>query len=244
MPPEDLVAAATQSASTASAVLFALLLHPDGPARYRQLQRLQIHSQNSVETLVLGFEPQVMLLDDDAKLSLVSQIQPTLHRLSVHERHLLIGNLRYLVAADNKVSLFEFVLVTITEQRSNPTKQVRSLGNRHLDEILDEVKVLLWAVARHGADSPPGFLHAYRTGLRYLGIWSMQPPGEVISYPRIEWALRGIRSSSPKARSSVIEACRRTILADSQVLPNERKLLQAIILATELPQGQTLEDQR
>lgn len=217
----------------ACAALYALVLHFDGPARTRQLQRIAWHAEQSMIARMLEIEPHLIDLSPGERISLASIAVRRLDNLQPHIRQRFTANIRALITADDSVSLFECIVLLLIES-SAPLEQ-RELTQRATDltEVGEQVIALLVAFVSTGSLTRDRALRTLNTALRQMGLplrTSFPPP---ITFERLSWAIRGLRRSSPPLVKIIIQGCQ-IALGEVSGYTGEGELTEALLLGLRL----------
>jgi Zn-dependent protease with chaperone function len=237
------IAAAAREPFAARAVIYALLLDGDEAVRKVQLDRLERHAEPGTVAEVLRLAPLVEGLAEEARIPLVDLALPALRNLAPPQYETFRGNIAPLVAADQRVSLFEFALQRMLlrhldrsfPQRKPPATRFRAQG---LGPLLGDAAVVLSALATIGQEDPEDVARAYATGVEKLGPPAGMPgllPRDACSLDVVDRALDRLDMAVPAVKRPVLDACAACISADGQVTIAEAELLRAIADALGCP---------
>jgi Zn-dependent protease with chaperone function len=223
---------------TACAVVFALLLDRDGAIRERQLQDLG----RSVELPLFTETERVMDLADavpvEARLPLVDLALPSLRRLSHPQFRTFSVAVGRLVAADSRMSLFEFtlhrVLVRHLEAHFEPRRAPAAAPP--VAGAPPPAVVLLSALSHVGHGQPEAAAAAFEAGRRVLGLGgvSLCAPA-ACGLSAIGDALSRLAPSHPAVRQKLLEACATVVAHDTLVTVREGELLRAVADGLDCP---------
>jgi uncharacterized tellurite resistance protein B-like protein len=227
MPPA--LVAAVHEPYGARAAIYAALLDRDADIRTAQLRALEHNTEPHVFELTLRLTAQVAQLDVRARLPFVDMALPALRAMSEPQYREFIKCFHALVAADDRIALFEWTLHKILLRHLRPQferagrPQVAYYGLQRLGE---PISVLLSTLARasQGADES-----AFAAGASKLAEAVVKLlPAEESGLNRLNVALRELAKVAPKKRRQLVDACAATICADGQVTVKEAELLRAI----------------
>jgi Zn-dependent protease with chaperone function len=246
---DSLPAELTQSArepSSACALVYALLLDDDREIRNRQLELVRENSEPFIydETRLLA--PFVDNCPPEARVSLIDLSLPALRRLSEPQYEVLYDNVRRLVTADEKVSLFEYMLQrTLKRHLESHFGKARPTAVRYhsLAPLRHECAVLLSALARFGGREEMD--RSFAAAVTELGTALELLPPQETSLRDVDRALRKLDSLPPLLKRNVIRACTSSIAADRRITVEEGVLLRAVADSLDCPvppflPGQTL----
>jgi Zn-dependent protease with chaperone function len=239
----DLVAAAHEPFS-ARAVVYSVLLDADPAIRRAQLGELDARAEPGTVPEVLRLLPRVEGLEGDKRISLVDLTFPALLRLSDAQYRMFRGTIDALVAADRRVSLFEYTLQRMLVRhldrvffRLGPPR-VRFLS---LDPVFGDALVLVSAIAWVGQSEGTAAERAFALGMaglqeNHAGERSVALlPPERCTLADVDRALGRLAQAAPAVKKRVLDACAASIAADGFVIPGEGELLRAISDSLDCP---------
>jgi Zn-dependent protease with chaperone function len=221
----------------ASAIVYALLLEG---GQQQQLQSLREHAPSHVvraERLAQAIHQ----LPNNARLPLLDLSMPALRQLSVGDRALLLANVDRLIAADQRVTLYEFVLQTVLTRRLD-ARAGRATPFRF--SALTELKVecaILFSLAAHVAApllrQPAAALfmrgaRAYpQLGFAEQDLLAVQSLG----FTKVKLALDRANLLAPLATPMLIKSLVAIVDADRSMPLEMADLLRAICAAIDAP---------
>ncbi len=229
---------AVGSVEGAQAALFALLLG-EGELRKAQLTLIGERSGAEVPAQSARFADALKPLGARARLPVLGLVIPTLKRLPLPERDALLEKVKTVIEADRKITLGEFVLLTLCRsQIQKEQKRPPSVKYRSVDAVATEAGVVLSLLAHSGQ----GGMTAFERGMAALGV-----PGGVLRSPSelnigtVESALNELNLLAPLKKPLFIKACVATAMADDKLTLAEGELLRAICAALDSPLPPILE---
>ena len=236
IPPE--IRAAVGSEKGAEAALFALLLG-EGELRGAQLALIAERSGAEVPAQSARFAEALKPLGARARLPVLALVTPTLKRLPGSERDALLGTIKAVIEADRKITLGEFVLLTLCrtqiqkEPRRPPAVKYRSVA-----AVAAEAAVVLSLLAHSGK----GGMAAFDKGMAALGAAGgvLRSPSE-LNIAAVESALNELNLLAPLKKPLFIKACVATAMADDKLTLAEAELLRAICATLDSPLPPILE---
>lgn len=240
----------------AAALICGLLLDSDPLILDRQLAVVVSAAHPAVNRELAASRKHLRDLAPDLRLKLLDLAIPALRQLAPTQYQQLQIVVDKLIAADQKTSLFEFMLIKLMRKhldthfsgRKPPPVQfysLRQLGN--------ECSILLTFVARAGVyglspqsaatvDASPekadAAAAAFLAGERLLNLGNQHLQtvdlGQ-LKFERLDAALRQFQVLAPGLKKRVIAACAAAIAVDKVVLPAEAELFRAIAAAIDCP---------
>src|SRR5881396_359161 len=222
----------------AEAALFALLLG-EGELRRAQLALIGTGSGAELAAQSARFAVALKPLGARARLPVLELVIPTLKRLPGPERDALLEKIKGVIEADRKITLGEFVLLTLcrTQIQKEP-KRPPAVKYRSVAAVAAEAAVVLSLLAHSGK----GGMAAFDKGMAALGV-----PGGVLRAPAelnvavVESALNELNLLAPLKKPLFIKACVATAMADDKLTLAEGELLRAICAALDSPLPPILE---
>ncbi len=235
--PADLHAAAG-NAEGGRAVLSAMLLG-EGEVKSRQLVMVRAQAGEGVASHAAAFADLLRPLGPRARMPLLDLAMPSLKRMDAGAREALLGLVKDLVEADGRVTVGEFVLLTLCRRHLGP-EPVRAPPAKHesVAAVAREAGVVLSLLAQSGG----GGLAAFDKGMAALGL----PGGVLLSAAElgiatVEAALYELKLLAPLKKPLVIKACLAIVMADGKLTVAEGELMRAICAALDSPLPPLLE---
>jgi Zn-dependent protease with chaperone function len=232
---------AVRDPSGACAVVFGLLLDRDPALRRRQLDELQAAVVPAVHEETVKLWPALEQCPVEARLPLVDLGLPALRRLSEPQYRVFRAAVEGLIAADAKLSLFEFTLQRILLRHLEPhfrpaRPPVVAYGS--LRAVSRQTSLLLSILAHAGQAQPERAAQAFASGAQHLADTRATPsllPFDQCGLADLDRALTTLVQASPAMKRRLIEACAATIAFDKRVTIQEGELLRAISDALDCP---------
>jgi hypothetical protein len=237
---------ATHDAAGAQAVVLALLLAGAPEVRQRQRELLHEGLDPAVAAELDRLAGAVERCGRESRLPIVDLALPALRQMSSRQYDAFRSTVHELIAADQKLSVFEFVLQRALLRHlapsfarlSTPTVQYYSLGQRGRD-----VSVVLSTLARRGAGSEDDARAAFAAGAAAAVRWKTGLKHEQLTFLRreecrladLDQALTQLALVSPPLKRALLVACEAAVAADRTVTVEEGELLRAIADAIDVP---------
>jgi len=230
------------NASGAKAVIYALLLSDMDMQTGLQCLRDQ-HEGDLVEKLE-AINKDIEKLNKRHRLPLIDLALPALKQLSEQEIESFLVTTNALIKSDRKVSLFEFVLLTIFKKHLNKKSgKADKVKIYSFKSVTEELKLLLSLMGHASRQSQEKKQAAYEKGLLSFGVQADSIlPVEQCKPKNITRVLNKLSQLSPLLKKSVIDACSDTVLDDGIIMPVEAELLRAISETLDCPMPPLLSD--
>ena len=233
--PADIRAAAAGETG-ARAVVLALLLDA-GKTRPRQLELVREDSGADLAAQCARFADVLAPLGPRLRLPVFTLALPALKVLPQDARDRLLRLVRGLIEADAKVSLGEFVLLTLLRRYLGaPAKDAAKY--KDVSSLPAESAVVLSLLAHAGG----GGMFAFNKGMEALGIeGGVFHAPEELRFDRVDGALGELRLLAPLKKPVFIKACVAVVMADGRLMLAEGELLRAICAVLDSPLPPILE---
>jgi Zn-dependent protease with chaperone function len=225
----------------AMAIVYGLLLDADPAARTRQMALLKESVASDVLEILQQFRPVLPYLSPRTRLPLVDLAIPALRTMSKPACAQFFEQVKALVKADGRLSLSEYVLQLVLQQRLRPYFQSvkpNTASYTSLDPIWPDCITLLLALAQVGHKTPDTVFFALRSGLSRLpGVSKRTLPAELTrcGLHDVSRSLKRLALAAPKLKQAIVDACAHTVLMDHQVTLAEADLLRAIVISLDCP---------
>jgi Zn-dependent protease with chaperone function len=239
--PQD-VRDAAHEPDRAAALLFALLLHDDGDAVARQRDVVVAAAGEAVLKEATALADALRPLGLPARLPVLDVLLPALRELTPDQQAAIRSAAGELVAADQRMDMFEFALLhvlnrqltTVAQPRRAPEPEpVKSLG-----ALRGDVEVILSAAAWSGTDDLAEARSAFATGAdslhRQAGPMDLRRRS-AIDLGAVDAALARARAALPTLRRRIIEACSLVAAHDGRIHMQEAEMLRAVAEAIDCP---------
>jgi Zn-dependent protease with chaperone function len=198
----------------AAAVLIALMLAPQAEVRERQLAALRALGEDGLADAALATEQRLAAERDPIaaafRLPVLDLALPALKAGDAQARGQLIAALEAVVHADRRVTLHEFVVLTLMRHQLEDAGQATRIRRRALEGVRAQVTMLLWLLCLAGrpagSDAEDKVDGAFRAGLRAMGLTETPPPRD--SKPSLEAAQKGLeqlRALAPLAKARLVK---------------------------------------
>jgi len=237
IPPE--VHTALGTADGARAALFAMLLGA-GELRVRQLEAIKREAGASLAELAARLADALGPLGPRMRLPVFELAVPALAGLDQVQRDGLLPVVTALIQVDEKVTLAEFVLLTLCRRHfEKPLKGVPPVKHRTLQGAAQEARIVLSLLSRA---SPKGEAALPRV-LIGLDIADTAQKPATITLAMVETALYELKLLAPLKKPALIKGCLEIVMADGTITVTEGELMRAICAALDSPLPPILEDQ-
>ena len=236
--PADVLAACGSEAG-AKAALLALVLG-EGQARMAQLSLVREDSGAEVAAHCARFADALKPLGSRLRLPVFELALPALRILSPDRRDRILRLVREVIEADRKVTLGEFVLLTLCRRHlGKEPRGAPPVKHKSIDTAAAHATVVLSLLAHSGR----GGMHAFDKGMSALGISGgvLRAPAE-LDIPTVESALYELKLLAPLKKPALIKACLAVVMADDRLTVTEGELMRAICAALDAPLPPILEN--
>jgi len=210
---------------------YALLIFDLSPSI--QKQRLALLSEHPL----LGAQPDLLdkmlpalaRLGETARFPILELAMPALRKLDPEERDALLESVQKLVAADNRVSLFELALTTFLNRHLGiGAEQVVPVKYRNYRQVMPALRRLLSLFARAGTDTPEDADKLYLEAMAGFSTGQEESRGGKVSMRELREALETLNRLSPLLKPAVIDACGYCVTHDGKVDVREYELMRLV----------------
>ncbi len=216
----------------AAQLCYALLI--SDLSRTVQKERLALLASHPV----LGPEPELLgkllpalkSIGDGVRFPALELAMPALRKLDPEERRLLIANVRKLVIADNRVSLFELALTSfLSRHLGTGASRAIPVKYRSYRPVMPALQKVLSLLARAGSASREDAEALYRKAAAGFGESSgALPIQEKVSMRQLTEALTMLNGLSPLLKPAVIDACGYCVTSDGKIEVREYELMRLV----------------
>lgn len=236
------VLTASRNPLGASALIYALLLSDNETVRTAQETLLAQKSPPGAADETLRLWNDIRNLESSAKIPLIDLALPALRSLSLSQYEEFRIAVDTLIATDQEVDLFEYMLQKVVMRHLEPhftPKLAPVVQYYDLSPLVDDCGVVLTAMAYAGQNSPDEAQAAFIKGAELLGRAAKRPipflPVEQCDLLKLDTALNRLSQSVPHIKKNVISACSITLGADGQLRVPETELIRAIADTLDCP---------
>jgi Zn-dependent protease with chaperone function len=228
---------ALREPQSACAVVYALLLGRNNE-RDAQVALLQAELPQQA-SFVLFLAQSIEQLPRSARLPLLDLAMPALRQLPQDARAALLDTVDKLIAADNRITLAEFVVQTVLTRRLDAhAGRAVPVRFKHLAALKEDCIVLLSLVA-HAAAAKEAALAVFLRGAAHCPELGLSPADMMnvtaIGFARVKTALDRANQLAPLAKPALIKALLAAAAEGESMRASTADLLRAICAAIEAP---------
>jgi Zn-dependent protease with chaperone function len=213
----------------AQAVIFGLLLNKDEKFLSKEVSFLEEEAGGEAKELALKWQAEARGLHSARKIALVEMALPTLRSLSPLEYERFRDIMRWLIASDGQVELFEFMIQRVIERHLGSyfeRKAFRNIAYHQFDRLLPEANILVSTVSEIGAGCADDAEAAY---LEATSDWKDRLDRKgVSSHDELDKALDKFSQASPLVKRQILVACVTAAARDGKLSSREAELLRTI----------------
>jgi Zn-dependent protease with chaperone function len=221
-----------RDAQGARAALVALLLAPKEEVMQAQLAALKSAGLGALGAAARELAPALNRLGAGFHLAVVDLALPALKSAAEPQKRELIAALEAAIHADRRVSLHEFIVLTLVRTQLAPAAKPRAAKYASLDAVRDEAVSLLSLIARAGAKSASAAAadqaasESYRAGMRETGLGEGAPlAATALTLDAVGRALDALRGLAPLAKARLVKGLFAAATADGTIRVVEAELL-------------------
>jgi Zn-dependent protease with chaperone function len=230
----------------ASAAVVALLLAPKEDVLKVQLAALEAKGLSALGEQARRVEPLTRRLGPSFHLPVVDLALPAIKSAPDSLKGELLEALPAVIYADRRVSLHEFVILTLVRSQLAPRGRPGAGGNLKLAQLQDPVLIVLSLVAHAGtrqdASGQRGeaLAAAMRAGLKEMGLPEAAPVSALTLETAAE-ALEQLKSLAPMQKAVLIKGLFATVTSDGVIRVVEAELMRLVGAVLDCPLPPLLE---
>jgi uncharacterized tellurite resistance protein B-like protein len=235
-----------REAEGARAAIVALLLAPKDDVRKQQLDALEAKGMGSLAEQARRAELLTRRLGPAFHLPVVDLALPALKQAPEAARQELLAALETVIHADRRVSLHEFVILTLARNQLAPRGKPGDAGNRKLAELQGAAVILLSLMAHAGTrqdatgERGTALAAAMRAGLKELGFVDT-PAAGALTLEAAAAALQSLKDLAPMQKALLVKGLFATVTADGTIRVVEAELMRLVGAVLDCPLPPLLE---
>jgi Zn-dependent protease with chaperone function len=236
----DSLRAATHQPVLAVALMYGMICSKEPEMRASQMAALADQIEPEMIAELNRLLPVLDELDAGLMLPLADLSVRALSQLSAEQYEIFRNNLEWLVAADQQIDLFEYMLQRMLVRQLDPYfRPVKKAPVQYytLKPLLLDGAILLSGLARIGHESEAEAQTAFEQGAALLGVapeLCFLPLAEC-NLPQIDEAIGRIAQATPQLKQQILTALICVAATDGQLQKREAELLRAVADALGLP---------
>jgi len=225
---------ALRRADEAELAMFALALEPDEAMREIELQAVVARRGAEFRSKVAELYVYAGGLARNHMLTLADLAVPAIKEQRQKARDAFLADFAAVVEADRRVTLREFVLLTLLRQRLREgAGQPIPTQFRSIEEVAPDVQTVLSLVALSAQSDAQA---AFAKGAAVLRFdWKAPLAPEALTTARISESLERLRHLSPFAKPGILKACFEVAAADGVFRLSEAELVRMVAATLDCP---------
>jgi hypothetical protein len=230
----------------ARAALLALLLAAKDEVRQQQLDALTAKGLGALAERARRAEPLTRRLGPAFHMSVTDLALPAIKAAPEAFKNEMLEALQAVIYADRRVSLHEFVILTLVRSQLAPVGKPGAAGNKKLAELQDAALVVLSLVAHAGTrqdatgERGEAVAAAMRAGLAEAGL-PAAPPANALTLDAAAAALETLKNLAPMQKAILVKALFATVSADGTIRVVEAELMRLVGAVLDCPLPPLLE---
>jgi uncharacterized tellurite resistance protein B-like protein len=235
-----------RQAESARAAVVALLLAPKEEVLKQQLEALAAKGMGALAEQARRAEALTRRLGPQFHLPVIDLALPSIKTAADALKNELVEALQAVIYADRRVSLHEFVVLTMVRNQLLPRAKPGAVGNKKVAELQDAVLAVLSLVAHAGTRQDAtgargeAVAAALRKGLAELGLPESAPVGALTLESAAE-ALELLKDLAPMQKAMLVKGLFATVTADGSIRVVEAELMRLVGATLDCPLPPLLE---
>ncbi len=228
-----------RDADGARAATIALLLAPEDEVMRGQLQAMQAVGLGAIAERAAAAASLTRGLGPAYHLALVDLALPALKSAPDEVKKGLLAGLEAVINADRRVSLHEFVVLTLVRSQLAAKEKPPAAG-RKLAELQAEVGIVLSLIAHAGtrADASgaraDALRAAMRAGAKEMGLPQLEPAA-ALTLDAASAALGSLKQLAPLQKALLVKGLFAAVLADGTIRVAEAELMRLVGAVLDCP---------
>ncbi|MGM0567825.1 MAG: M48 family metallopeptidase [Elusimicrobiota bacterium] len=221
---------AARESTGAAALVYALLLSSDNNIKAKQKSYLKENTSPEVFGKVNQLSAKILSLPVEYRVPVLDIAISTLKNIT-HKSYLKFKkNIKKLIAADGKISLFEYTVHKMILSHLQPAfsrPQSPKVRYHRLKPLQSHCRLLLSLLAHNGIDDESKKAAAFKEGAEKIGMKNSIDflPEKECSRAELDEALDAIKIAAPGLKKKIIDACVSCIMSDGRITVNQAELI-------------------
>jgi len=230
----------------ARAALVALLLAPKDDVMQGQLEALKAAGLGALGAAAAALVPLTRRLGPAFQLPVIDLALPAVKAAETAAQTELIKALETVIHADRRVTLQEFVVLTLVRNQLAPRGKPGAMGNKKLTELQDAVSLVLSLIAHAGTRQDAtgkrdaALQAALDAGAKELGM-ALTPPTGTLTLESAGAALEALKQLAPMQKAVLIRGLFAAVSADGTIRIMEAGLMRMVGAVLDCPLPPLLE---
>lgn len=225
---------------SAQAMLLYLVLDQEEKIRTAQLKQLKTSGSRGIYPELLRLLRSSPTVRVQQRLPLVELCLPALRRLTEEQARSFLVDLKAIIRADGRITVFEWCLYRIVSQylqeyfggasaeAGSPIGDLRQVKK----DCAVVLSMLIHSTRHEGLKNSEVFAKA----LREMELAEIeQIPAEEINLTQMSQSLKVLKRLKPQAKARLLKGCVACVLADGKIEPVEAELLRAVAATLSIP---------
>ena len=219
-----------RNAEGAAAVMIALLLAPKDEVEREQIAALNARGLGALGERAQALARHTQTLGAAFHLPVVDLALSAMKAAPEPAKRELLAGLEAVICSDRRVSLHEFVVLTLVREQLAPAKPP-VLAKKRIPELSTEAMTLLALMANAGtrADATAGRQAALDAGIqagaKELELAPQTPPGNILSLQAVSGALSALKTLAPLEKARLIKGLFAAVSSDGTIRLAEAELM-------------------
>ncbi|MBL8379767.1 MAG: M48 family metallopeptidase [Burkholderiales bacterium] len=229
------------SADGACAAILALMLAPVDAVMDEQIAAATAAGGAKLAQAARALAPATRRLGPAFHLMLIDLALPAAKSADQEQRRVLEDSLAAVIHADRRVSLHEFVVLTLVRSQLEPPAKPGAAGNRRLADLTDHAMTVLSLIAHAGTRSDAvgerqkNLEEAIRAGKAEMGLAEAQSAPALPSMPAAEEALQALRQLLPMQKAILVKGLFAAVSRDGSIRVIEAELMRLVSAVLDCP---------
>jgi Zn-dependent protease with chaperone function len=236
-----------RNADGARASLIALLLAPKEDVMQQQLDAVRGTGARALAERAQGLFAFTRRLGKGYRLPVVDLALPAIKTASDQAKQELLKALDAVVQADRRVSVHEFVILTLVREQLAPKGKPGAAGSLKISQLRTQAGAVLRLVAHAGirkdatGERDDDLRSALRAGMKELGLEEADLPSAEFTTESAAAALEALEALAPLQKAILVKGLFAAVTADGTIRIAEAELMRMIGAVLDCPLPPLLE---
>jgi len=229
------------SAEGACAVIIAMMLAPKDAVMEEQLAAAKAAGGGKLAEAARGLAQAARRLGPAFHLALIDLALPAAKGAAAEDKRAFLAALAAVIHADRRVSLHEFVVLTLVRSQLEPTGKPGAAGNRRIADLKAEALTVLSIIAHAGTRSDAAgerqknLEAALRAGVAEMGLGDAPAAPTELSVEAAGAALQALRQLGPMQKAVLVKGFFATVSHDGAIRVVEAELMRLVSAVLDCP---------
>ncbi len=226
--------------SGAESIIYVMLFSASSDIKKKQLKHIKENVDLKIFNNVKKLDYDAVSLPSRFRLPLIDISVATLKGMDRDNYIRFSENIRFLIRANKKISLFEYAVYSMIKRHLKPafakTKKT-AVRYKNIKPLIPQCRILLSSLAHYGEENQKNKEKSYKSAFEKLGVdnYPEMFPEKKRGFKEIDKALKELDEAVPQVKKNIIKAAAVCVSADGWITVSQSELLRVIADAIGCP---------